>query len=215
MAKAKSKPPDDATAPVKPKKLKKAARLKSFVPGAIFQIKITLLGTKPPVWRRIQIRDCTVAKLHDYIQAAMGWEDEHLHQFKFQDQYIGDPQIVGDTLDDSSFLDSAQIRLSQIASFDAKKTRLVYEYDFGDSWMHEILFECLLEPEPGREYPFCLEGARACPPEDIGGVWGYADFVEAITNKNHRRHGDYLERVDEDFDPEAFDPAEATKAMRQ
>jgi hypothetical protein len=93
--------------------------------------------------------------------------------------------------------------------------RFQYEYDFGDSWYHEVLFEGVVRPDPKAKYPLCLEGERACPPEDCGGVWGYPDFVEAIRNPDDERHEELLEWIGGRFDPEAFDPVKATKAMRK
>jgi hypothetical protein len=95
------------------------------------------------------------------------------------------------------------------------KFRFLYEYDFGDSWYHEVLVESCTEPEPGKTYPACLAEKRACPPEDCGGIWGYPDFVEAIENPDHDRHEELLEWIGGEFDPEAFDPAAATKAMKK
>ena len=82
-------------------------------------------------------------------------------------------------------------------------------------WHHEVLFEGVVQAEPKAKYPLCLEGARACPPEDCGGIWGYPDFVEASQNPDHERHEELLEWVGGSFDPEAFEPATATKAMRK
>jgi hypothetical protein len=103
--------------------------------------------------------------------------------------------------------------LSDILPKSGRRFRFLYEYDFGDSWQHEVLFEKSVEAEAGRKCPLCLEGARACPPEDVGGTWGYADFVEAIQNEDHEQHEEMLEWVGGRFDPEAFDPAKATKRM--
>ena len=90
-----------------------------------------------------------------------------------------------------------------------------YEYDFGDSWEHEVLVEGVVPPEPKVKYPLCLEGSRACPPDDCGGVWGYADFVEAIQNPDNERHEELMEWVGGRFDSEDFDPVAATKAMKK
>jgi hypothetical protein len=105
--------------------------------------------------------------------------------------------------------------LSDIVGNAGKKLRILYEYDFGDSWEHTLEFEGSRPAEAGKEYPVCLEGARACPPEDCGGVWGYADLVKAIGSKRHPRHKELLEWLGGTFDPEAFDAAKATKAMNQ
>ena len=111
--------------------------------------------------------------------------------------------------------DSTTTNLSDIIPENRRKFRFIYEYDFGDSWNHEILFEGLKKTEPGKKYPLCLEGERACPPEDCGGIWGYPDFIDAIQNPDHERHEELLEWIGGDFDAEAFDPVKATKAMKK
>jgi len=103
------------------------------------------------------------------------------------------------------------VRLNQIADAGAK---FVYEYDFGDSWEHILLVEKVLPMEPDQQYPVCIKGKRACPPEDVGGVWGYYGFLEAIQDPDHPEHEDYLEWIGEDFDPEAFDLDAVNAALR-
>ncbi len=88
-----------------------------------------------------------------------------------------------------------------------------YEYDFGDGWRHEVLFEGCVRAERGKRYPICIEAARACPPEDVGGTWGYEEFVAAMADPEHERHEEFREWIGGRFDPEAFDPAKATKRM--
>src|SRR5271166_6288018 len=108
--------------------------------------------------------------------------------------------------------DEDGIRLSDI--YTGKNTpRIVYEYDFGDGWQHEIILEKILEPEPRVTYPCCLEGARACPPEDVGGIWGYAKFLEAISDPNHADHDEMVEWVGGEFDPEKFSVDEVNKEL--
>ncbi len=90
-----------------------------------------------------------------------------------------------------------------------------YEYDFGDSWSHDVLFEGCLQADPGCRYPLCLEGERACPPEDVGGTRGYLDFLEALADPDHEEHDTFRRWVGRRFDPESFDPAKTTKRMRR
>ena len=116
-------------------------------------------------------------------------------------------------MDELGCEDSTTTMLSHVVPTDRKGFRFHYEYDFGDSWEHEVLFEGCAEAEPDREYPVCVAGKRACPPEDVGGVWGYADFLEAIGNKKNPQHDEMLEWVGDDFDPDKFDPGAATKSM--
>jgi len=166
----------------------------------IYQLKITLKESRPPIWRRFQVRsDVTLAKLHRIIQEVMGWFDGHLHQFIVGRIYYGVP----DPDDLSETRDERKVRLDQILSVPGRK--IVYEYDFGDGWEHEIVLEKILSPDPKTRYPRCLDGARACPPEDCGGIYGYADFLEAIRNPEHEEHEEMLEWIGGEFDPEHFD----------
>jgi hypothetical protein len=197
------------------KKIAKAAgrSKKPTATETVFQFKITLRDSKPPIWRRIQVRDCTLDKLHEHIQTSMGWTNSHLHHFNIGEQFYGSPTLLEESMDEMGCADSTTTMLSHVVPTGRKGFRFRYEYDFGDSWEHEVLFEGCVEAEPGRKYPVCVAGKRACPPEDIGGVWGYADFLEAIGNKKHPQHDEMLESFGDDFDPDEFDPAAATKRM--
>jgi hypothetical protein len=158
----------------------------------LYQFKITLLDTHPPIWRRIQVKDCTLDKLHEHIQTAMGWTNNHLHHFKIGQQLCGDPLLMQENSEEMEYKDSTTTRITDILPKSGKRTRFEYEYDFGDSWHHEVLFEGMLPPERGKRYPVCLEGARACPPEDVGGVWGYQDFLAAITDPDYAEREELL-----------------------
>ncbi len=193
--------------PTKPTKVQKSKPV-----DALYQLKISLNDIEPPIWRRIQVRDCTLNKLHEYIQAAMGWTDTHLHHFRVGKQLYGDPMLLAESFDELDYEDSTTTLLSDILP-GSKRFRFNYEYDFGDGWDHEVLFEGCPKLEPGRKYPLCVEGERSRPPEDIGGVYGYANFLEAIRDDNHERHQEMLERVGGSFDPEAFNAESTTKRM--
>lgn len=184
---------------------------------AIYQFKITLLGWKPLIWRRILVPEGTLVDLHEHIQTAMGWTNSHLHQFEIRGRRYGIPaHLNADWFDEEEkALDSAQITLRDLFGGPRPSRTLRYNYGFGDSWEHEVDFEELLAPEPGVKYPCCIEGAGACPPEDIGGVWGYAEMLEALAKPKHPQRQWYLECVGDEFDPDAFDAAKATKAMRK
>jgi hypothetical protein len=184
-------------------------------PGTVYQFKITLLDTKPPIWRRIQVQDGTLDKLHEHIQTAMGWTNSHLHHFRVGEQRYGDPLLMAENFEDMKYEDSTTMKLSDIIPGGRRRFRFLYEYDFGDSWHHEVLFEKQVEAEAGQKYPLCLAGARACPPEDVGGTWGYADFVEAIQNEDNEQHDEKLAWVGGSFDPEAFDPTAVTRSMKE
>lgn len=115
--------------------------------------------------------------------------------------------IYGDTADDEygdpGNIDEAKVKLSQVVQLEGQKIH--YEYDFGDSWCHTLLVEKILPPQEGIRDPVCLKGKRACPPEDVGGVWGYEYFLKAIRDPNHDEHEEYLNWIGGEFDPEAFD----------
>lgn len=180
--------------------------------GVVFQLKITLNEVKPPIWRRVQTKDCTLARLHDIIQASMGWHDCHLHLFKIGEDRYGDPdQWPKEFDDDPETLNERKVKLSQLADMGVKK--ISYEYDMGDSWWHAILMEKTLPIEKGVKYPRCIDGERACPPEDCGGPWGYGDFVEE--NRKHKQHRELLEWVGGEFDPEAFDLEAVNEELQQ
>jgi len=138
-----------------------------------FQFKVTLLDIKPAIWRRIQVPDCTLTDLHEYIQAAFGWENYHLHQFEIGGVLYGEPDPDGDDFD-MDVEDETVVLLSKLLPKSSRKARWIYEYDFGDGWRHEVLFEGFPPIDPKAKVPLCLEGERACPPEDCGGPPGYA-----------------------------------------
>ena len=182
--------------------------------GRIYQFKITLQDVEPKIWRRIQVRDCTLDRLHEYIQTAMGRTNSHLHDFEISGQRYGDPELLGHVFMDFECIDSTITRVSDVVPRNGKRLPFLYEYDFGDRWQHEVLFEGCPPEEPGQEYPRCLEGERACPPEDVGGTTGYAEYLEAIADPHHEEHHEFLEWSGP-FDPGAFDSEEATRAMCQ
>ena len=158
---------------------------------------------KPPVWRRVQVKDCTLAKLHDIIQTCMGWDDYHLHEFDIRGERYGDPlQWQDDFGGEKEVGNEGKVKLSQLVGQGVKK--FTYVYDMGDTWDHTIQVEKVLDAEPGVRYPRCTAGKRACPPEDCGGPWGYGDFLEAVQNPKHERHEELLEWIGGEFDPEAF-----------
>jgi hypothetical protein len=180
-------------------------------PTQIYQIKVTLDDTHPPIWRRILVPgNTTLLKLHDILQIVMGWEDYHLHMFTIEGSIYGDP--AADEYGDLGTIDEARCKLNQVIYREGQ--RLSYEYDFGDSWDHTLLVEKILLPQEGIRYPLCLKGKRACPPEDVGGVWGYENFLEAIRNPDHDEHEEYLTWVGGEFDPEAFDLEDVNTRLR-
>jgi hypothetical protein len=179
----------------------------AMIAAPVCQIKVTLKNPKLPIWRRIEVRgDATLGELHAVIQMAMGWTNSHLHHFIVGKppnlRFIGapDPHEGDDLMGEEN---EDQITLGQVLS--AAKTKITYEYDFGDSWEHEVVLEKIVEADAGTHYPQCVAGENACPPEDVGGVWGYVDFLQAINNPEHNQHEEFLEWVGGEFDPEKFD----------
>ncbi|MCL7411265.1 MAG: plasmid pRiA4b ORF-3 family protein [Methanosarcinaceae archaeon] len=174
----------------------------------IYQLKITLNGVEPPIWRRIQVRsDITLLQLHRIIQNTMGWSDVHLHQFIID----GETYSVPTPMDSFEVIDEKNRTLNQFIK--KEKFQFAYEYDFGDSWYHIILVENILSPESNIHYPVCLKGKRACPPEDCGGSYGYDEILEAIQDPKHPEHEEILDWIGSDFDPEEFDLDDVNKIL--
>jgi hypothetical protein len=186
---------------------------KSKAARQVYQLKITLRGIKPPVWRRVQVKDGTLAGLHDVIQTCMGWDDYHLHEFDIGGERYGDPrQWQDDFGGEMEVGNEGKVKLSQLVARGVKK--FTYVYDMGDNWEHTLQVEKVLEAEPGVRYPRCVAGKRACPPEDCGGPWGYGDILDAIQDPSHERHAELLEWVGGEFDPEAFDTEAVNEELR-
>jgi len=177
---------------------------------SIYQLNITLLGVQPPIWRRLRIASTdTLADVHMALQIAMGWTNSHLHEFiKGRERYgIPDDEFPSDVHDETDY------RLSQMLKKEGDT--LNYVYDFGDSWEHEVVLEKVLPFDTADVLPVCLEGARACPPEDVGGLPGYQMFLEAVSDTSHPEHDDLLEWVGGDFDAEHFDLALTNDLLRE
>jgi hypothetical protein len=181
----------------------------------LYQFKITLLQSEPAIWRRIQVQDCTLDKLHEHIQTTMGWTNSHLHQFEINGERHGDLELLDDGFDDFECVDSTTTMVSDIVPKSGERCAFKYEYDFGDGWEHEVLFEGCPPIEKRKKYPLCLEGERACPPEDVGGVLGYQDFLAAIADPKHEEHETLIEWSGGSFSPEHFDPKKATREMKK
>lgn len=191
----------------------------------VLQLKITLDGIKPSIWRKIQIDDSiNFKKLHKIIQIVMGWEDYHLYNFEIdkdtsieasqcsEDQFAVDSILSGFRAKRKEYKDNE----TQVSDFlKEEKQKILYTYDFGDTWEHIIKVEKILPKESGKKYPICISGKRACPPEDCGGPWGYDELLEILEDPEHP---EYEERIEEwlgkDFDPEAFDLDKINKKLK-
>jgi hypothetical protein len=175
----------------------------------IYQLRITLQEVSPPIWRRVLLPGgYTLDRVHRVIQFAMGWSNYHLHVFDIDGVQYGMP-------DPDELLpvrDELDVRLDAVA---AKGARLRYTYDFGDWWEHEVLVEDVLPADPEMFYPTCIGGERACPPEDVGGPYGYEELLVALADPRHPEHEALREWLGRPFDPEAFDPERATTLLRR
>jgi hypothetical protein len=173
----------------------------------IYQFKIELSSITPKIWRRIQVpADYTFWDLHVAIQSAMGWSDSHLHEFIIFDKPSQELFRIGIPCDDcgEDFIAGWKKKLSSF--FKEEKMKAGYIYDFGDAWDHLIKFEKILTRQDGINYPICIDGEMACPPEDCGGAFGYDEFLNAIKNPKHREHKEMLKWIGGKFNPEEFDP---------
>ena len=145
----------------------------------------------------------------------MGWTNLHLHHFRIGEQLYDDPDLMQENFEDMEYKDSTTTKVSDILPRTGRRFRFQYEYDFGDNWMHQLIVEERFPPEKGVKYPLCVAGQRACPPEDCGGPWAYPDFLETISNPDHRRHEETLEWVGGEFDPERFDLEAVNNELRR
>lgn len=175
----------------------------------VFQFKISLLGIEPEIWRRIQISDlCTFWTLHVAIQDAMGWQDCHMHEFIITDTSSNQELHVGIPFDDDpdEYRPLAGWEL-MVRHYLQENPIMSYIYDFGDNWMHRIEFEGAYDKVANNQYPVCLDGQRNCPPEDVGSITGYTNFLKSLKNKRHPQHKINLRWIGGKFDPEQFDAA--------
>ena len=181
-------------------------------PQQIYRIKVTLLGTDPPIWRRLLVPAAlTLEQLHDVLQTAMGWEDCHMHDFRIGQQRFGQPDPTERVFGGPRTANERTARLFQV--MDRAGIKAVYTYDFGDSWEHKIVVEKRLASEPGRAYPVCLAGERHAPPEDCGGIPGFYNLLEATRDPEHEQYEELLDWLGGGFDPEAFSLDEVNRRL--
>ena len=178
----------------------------------ILQLKVTLRDVSPTVWRRIQVRaDSTLWDLHVAIQDAMGWMDSHLHAFIVRPKRDSDYTMEVGVPDPEEPVNPPVLPGWEIPIWrflNREGDAVPYEYDFGDGWEHDVHLEKILTPETGMSYPRCLDGARACPPEDCGGPGGYENLLRILTDPADPEHASMRAWVGEYFDPDAFAPEE-------
>ena len=184
------------------KKPTKENKPKKVRPGQlVYQLKISLIDIEPRIWRRIQVTgDTELDFLHAILQTTMGWFDEHLHEFEIHGKFYTDAST---SMDEEDVIDEKTVNLAQLLSHE--KEKFLYVYDLGDWWRHDITVEKILPIEKGTHYPVCLDGNRACPPEDCGGTSGYDELLEALGDPSHDEHEAMFLWLREDFDSEKFD----------
>lgn len=181
-----------------------------------YQLKITLSYTNPPIWRRLLVHsDINLGLLHAVFQVAMGWTNSHLHHFIIGKDRYADPRMNEERfMDEEPDLDEWKTSLATALS--GKQSPFLYEYDFGDSWQHLIEVEKIHGfNELFGTFAKCLEGSRACPPEDCGGVSGYEDLLKIIQDPKHEEHESMIGWVGDSFDPDAFDLVRINTFLRK
>lgn len=167
----------------------------------LYKLKVKLVEAPMPIWRRLVIRaGCRLNLVHHILQITMGWTNSHLYEFKFADRRFGDLATADD---DDEVEDSSKFSLDQLLKKPGQK--LVYNYDFGDCWEHDIELEEIMPADDIGGVARCLAGKRACPPEDVGGVPGYARFLEIIEDPEHPERKEMLTWIGSEFDPDSFD----------
>lgn len=179
----------------------------------LYQLKITLKWSKPPIWRRVVVRaNMPLDRLHQVIQNVMGWTNSHLHQFMLGRAYYGTPDSDSAAMG-MEIMNEKRYTVADLASVAKKK--FIYEYDLGDGWQHEVVLEKILPPDSAFKHPVCVAGANACPPEDCGGIPGYYRLLEILADPKHPEHQEMKEWVGEKLDPERFDLNSANSGLKQ
>jgi hypothetical protein len=179
-------------------------------PGkSVFRLRIQLNGVNPVIWRRLLVPGTVrLAKLADMLLTAMGWSNSHLHAFRVGEKRYG---MNYDEYPDGE-IDEKSVTVLQVLR---DEQHLTFDYDFGDSWEHKVDIEALTWCSSGVKYAVCLDGANACPPDDVGGTRGYGEFLSAIADPTHEEHKSYLEWVGEPFDPTEFDLGEVNAVLQR
>ena len=189
--------------------MKKVSRIG---PQSLLQLRIELKHSSPLIWRSVLVPDnITLIKLHRTIQESMGWHDYHLHEFIIDHKHYGpvDP--------DNLNWDLAPELISEKRKYLAKvlghESTFEYVYDYGDNWQHTITIENRMPLISARSSVICLGGEMACPPEDVGGLGGYFEFLEAMSDPHHEEHQSMMQWWGQSFDPRAFDITEVNERL--
>ncbi len=173
----------------------------------VYQLKITIMEIEPPIWRRVLVpENIAFLKLHKILQAAFGWQNYHLFNFDFKDTVVAIPDLnyaPGELYGDITELNAKSTKIDGLLR---ERKTFVYTYDFGDDWRHEVVVEDILLAQEGQRYPLCIGGERHRPPEDVGGIGGYQNFLEAIGNPDHPEYNENLIWAEKDTGGRKFDP---------
>ena len=176
----------------------------------IYQLKVTLQGSQPPIWRRVLVpSETTLQELHKILKVTIGWTGSHLHQYRCGTTYYGaaDPEFGMECVSEKDTVLAAVLT--------RPGSRIVYEYDFGDGWEHDVVLEKILSPVPDQVYPVAADGKGACPPEDVGGIGGYARFLEAMHDHSHPDHPEMVDWWGGSFDPDRLDLELINRALKR
>lgn len=180
---------------------------------SIIQLKITLLGTDPAIWRRLLVKkNTTFENLHHIIQIAMGWTNSHLYEFNIKGYRIAEPvEEFIDYFEDNT-IDPYNLSIDHVIK--NKKIKFNYVYDFGDHWEHQIEIEKFIPVEKQIQYPVCIDGKLNCPPEDCGSISGFYSMLEIIGDRKHPERKEMLQWLGGEYKPEHFDLSETNKELK-
>jgi hypothetical protein len=174
-------------------------------------LRIELQKVKPLVWRRVLVSShWTLASLHHYLQWVMGWADRHMHEFRVGDGVVAPEWWIAEVAqgsDTRQWRDERRVSVAALLAELGEHGDFQYHYDMGDGWCHRVVFDSL-PPSPAflkLPLPLCLAGENACPPEDVGGPWGYMEFVNILADPKHREHAERMRWIGGVFDPAGFD----------
>jgi hypothetical protein len=160
----------------------------------------------PTIWRRLLVPgEIELSKVHRIFQAAMGWDDRHMHRFQIGERAYtaADDELEGDELEDDEIAEDS-VLLSEVVD---QPMRFIYLYDFGDDWQHEVIVESIELVPSALKFAACVDGQRACPPEDCGGAPGFAEFLEVMADPSNDAYDDHAKWIGRVFDPEEFSVA--------
>ena len=183
-------------------------------PQSLLQLRIELEHSHPLIWRTVLVPDTvTLVKLHEVIQVAMGWQDYHLHEYIMGNLHFGPVDPESDPAWDLApeMINEQRKRLKNVLGHERQ---FKYIYDYGDNWCHAITVEKVIPLEDSMPITTCTGGEMACPPEDVGGIGGYCEFLEALADPRHEMHEDMMRWWGELFDPKYFDISDTNQRLR-